>query len=139
MGAVDLAALDGAFSGMTVNLPGVPSILLVDDEPLLLAMASEILSEEGYAVTSCASAEEALALVATGYRPDMVVTDQSMPGISGSVLATRLRDEAGISAIVIASGQEDSGSHGFATLFKPFRASELIAKVHEMAPMPTPG
>ena len=123
---------------MTQIPPGTPTILLVDDEPLILMMAAEILVDAGYDVTPCASAEQALALVADGYRPDILVTDQSMPGISGLELAQRLSRDAGVSAVLIATGGGGVENHGFPTLTKPFREADLIHHIRAIAPPRAP-
>ena len=63
-------------------------LLLVDDEPAVLSVCSELLSVLGYEVTAVADAHAALALVAdTPERFDAMVTDQSMPRMSGVELA----------------------------------------------------
>ena len=66
-------------------------LLLVDDEPDVLNLIQSILSEGGYQVVVATSAD--LAIQAFGrmpQRPDLVLTDVVMPGISGPMLIDRL-------------------------------------------------
>ena len=70
---------------------GHEAVLLVDDEAVLLDVGEQILNSLGYRVTAISSAVEALALF--GKSPasfDLVVTDQTMPQLTGYELAQRL-------------------------------------------------
>jgi len=58
-------------------------VLLIDDAPFFRNMLAPVLKAAGYAVTSAASAKEALALFEDGARFDIVVTDLDMPGMDG--------------------------------------------------------
>ncbi|WP_333872879.1 ANTAR domain-containing response regulator [Methylobacter sp.] len=66
------------------------SLLLVDDERLVLATVAQGLSRAGYNVNTAESVDEAEALLAGGERPDLAILDVSMPGRSGLELAERL-------------------------------------------------
>lgn len=66
------------------------SLLLVDDERLVLATLAQGLSRAGYAVSTAESVDEAEALLASGERPDLAILDVNMPGRSGLELAERL-------------------------------------------------
>jgi len=66
---------------------GSERILVVDDEPALRAVFSESLGDLGYQVSSCANGQEALSAIRTASVPfDLVVTDQTMPGMTGTEL-----------------------------------------------------
>jgi CheY-like chemotaxis protein len=88
-------AADGQVESVTVSEPPGDSpaprhgrLLLVDDEPAVLSVCKELLVVLGYEVTAVADAHEALQLVAEGpERFDGVVTDQSMPKMTGVELA----------------------------------------------------
>jgi two-component system, response regulator PdtaR len=69
-----------------------PSVLVVDDEPLIRMMAAEILAGAGYAVAEAATADEALRMVEREpHRFSHVFTDVQMPGaIDGLMLAHML-------------------------------------------------
>jgi CheY-like chemotaxis protein len=66
------------------------SILLVDDEPDLLAAWHLILSEEGYHVCRAQNGLDALGCL-TQHRPDLVITDWLMPLMNGAELCRRMR------------------------------------------------
>ncbi|MDA8140403.1 MAG: ATP-binding protein [Desulfobacteraceae bacterium] len=70
---------------------GSEHILLVDDEPALVTMASQMLERLGYRVTSRANPSEALALFQENASQfDLVLTDLTMPHLPGNKLATEL-------------------------------------------------
>jgi CheY-like chemotaxis protein len=57
-------------------------VLVVDDEPSVADVCREFLSSEGYQVTVAASGEEALRVIPT-LAPDVILTDITLPGVSG--------------------------------------------------------
>ncbi|NOU33396.1 MAG: response regulator, partial [Polyangiaceae bacterium] len=65
-------------------------VLVVDDEPVNLRVLGAILVRRGYRVTEARSAEEALT-AARAARPDLLLSDASMPGMSGPALVRELR------------------------------------------------
>lgn len=67
-----------------------PSLFLIDDDRLVLAILTQGLSLAGYQVSSAESVDEAEASLASGERPDLVILDVSMPGRNGLELAERL-------------------------------------------------
>ncbi len=75
---------------MKTPLPSI-KVLFVDDEPALQALGEDLLGEEGYDVVCASSAREALELFEQhGQLVDLVVTDESMPGMTGIELAQQL-------------------------------------------------
>jgi PAS domain S-box-containing protein len=71
---------------------GNETILLVDDEVMIIELAEQILGELGYEVTSTNSGREALAMVTNEpERFDLVITDQTMPEITGQQLAQKIK------------------------------------------------
>lgn len=104
-------------------------ILYVEDNLELRETISMIMEGDGHAVTSCSTAEGALVLDAQ--QPyDLVVSDASLPGISGTELARRLLAVDPQRWVVLCSGYE-LGSYPSAwgpnvrTLLKPFELEEL--------------
>lgn len=80
-------------------------VLFVDDEEMLVVLGVHILQLLGYRVTGCASPQEALALFAGDPgRYAAVLSDLSMPQLSGFELATRLRAIREDVPIVVMSG-----------------------------------
>jgi len=69
-----------------------PTLMLVDDDRLVLATLSATLRDSGYEVLAVESAEEAQALLAGGTRPDLAILDIRMGGMDGLTLAARLRE-----------------------------------------------
>jgi PAS domain S-box-containing protein len=110
------------------------TVLLVDDEDLVRASTSDMLAELGYAVIEAASAEEALQLVREGLKPDMLVTDHLMPGMTGIELARNMRGrEPGLPVLLISGYAEDEGiGPDIPRLTKPFRRAELSASLAEL-------
>jgi two-component system phosphate regulon response regulator PhoB len=77
-----------------------PVILYVDDEPDLLTILRLFLCAQGFEVIPAVNALEALQLV-TQRRPDLIITDSSMPGMSGLELCRTLRARADTRSIPI--------------------------------------
>ena len=87
-------------------------MLIVDDEPEIVDLLQEVLTEAGYDVRSVFTSDEALA-VALGFRPHVVLLDLRMPGMSGDQVLRALR-ERGIQAPVIAiSARPELAGLGF--------------------------
>ncbi len=87
-------------------------MLIVDDEPEIVDLLQEVLTEAGYDVRSVFTSDEALA-VALGFRPHVVLLDLRMPGMSGDRVLHALR-ERGIQAPVIAiSARPELAGPGF--------------------------
>ena len=102
---------------------------------------AEMLAELGFDVVEAASAEEAVKLVGGGLRPQLIVADHLMPGMTGADLARLLRGHCPHSAFLLVSGY--AGAEGAAPdlpyLTKPFRKAELeaaIASVTGAVPQP---
>lgn len=118
-----------------VALAGAGIALLVDDEELVRASTADMLSDLGYSVTEAICAEEALRLIDEGLAPDLVVTDHLMPGMSGTELATVLKDRRPATKVLIVSGYaEDEGiAADLPRLTKPFLQAELAVKLAAFA------
>ncbi|GAA4017881.1 hypothetical protein GCM10022280_16520 [Sphingomonas swuensis] len=106
---------------------GAGLALLVDDEELVRASTASMLVDLGYDVVEASSGEEAVARVQDGAVPDILVTDQLMPGLSGTDLAVRLTSAFPSMHVLVVSGYADldSLSPSFPHLSKPFRQAEL--------------
>jgi DNA-binding response OmpR family regulator len=67
-------------------------IMVVDDEESLLELVSAVLEEAGYDAITASNGEEALAKLKTE-KPDLVLLDMMMPGMSGREVCTRIRSD----------------------------------------------
>ena len=123
-----------ASDGPESSSKGIGTALLVDDEELVRASTASMLADLGFNVVEAESGEEALSLIKNGLIPDLLVTDQLMPGLSGTDLAVRLRGERPELPVLIVSGYADldSLSPGFPHLSKPFRQAELSAAMEKL-------
>jgi DNA-binding NtrC family response regulator len=116
---------------------GNETILLVEDEELVRALASRVLERAGFTVLVAASAAEALALSAEHIgRIDLLVTDVIMPRVLGPELALLLNRERPGLGVLFTSGYTAGGSGVTAAippdarfLDKPFSPSDLVAAV----------
>jgi CheY-like chemotaxis protein len=78
----------GAVAGARVCRGGTERILFVDDEPMLVKMTKKLLTGLGYTVTALSDSLAALKfLTEKGGEVDLLVTDQTMPGMTGIELA----------------------------------------------------
>jgi len=120
-------------------LKGTETILLVDDEKMVLEVSKEILESLGYRVFAAGSGQEAIGVyMEKKGRIDLVILDMIMPGMSGGETFDRLREIHPGIAVLLSSGysvngqaQEilDRGCRGF--LQKPFTTEILSKKIRE--------
>ncbi|WP_416424863.1 PAS domain S-box protein [Pseudomonas sp. App30] len=104
------------------------SVLLVDDDPLILVSAEAMLEDLGCRVHTAASGEQALALLEQGSDGfDLLITDHMMPHMSGPQLAARaLTLCPGLQVLIVSGfGEVDSAATAFARLAKPFDQQSL--------------
>src|SRR5205814_7543535 len=92
---------------------GTETVLLVEDEPSLLNIASQTLREHGYSVISAPNGEVALASAGKhGGKIHLLVTDVVMPGMNGATLADSLKQTHPEVRVIFASGYtEDAIVH----------------------------
>jgi two-component system response regulator CpxR len=114
--------------------PGVPAILMVDDDVELCALVREYLGAHGFRVEAVHSGAEGLRR-ACGGGCDIVVLDVMLPGLDGFELLRQLRKRSDIPVIMLtARAAEADRVQGFAQgaddyLVKPFAAAELLGRV----------
>jgi PAS domain S-box-containing protein len=134
---VDLAAVraeDGARPG------GSETVLLVDDEVAIVVSAGEGLRRLGYTVETAANGPAALALFAAAPRRfDLVITDQTMPQMTGFELARRVLRLRSDTRIILCTGlaetvsREDARGVGIRDLVpKPFEMRDLAQAVRKV-------
>ncbi|HEU6449108.1 MAG TPA: ATP-binding protein [Verrucomicrobiae bacterium] len=120
---------NGASSGE--DLRGTETVLVVDDEAMLLTMAETILTEFGYKVLTANNGQKALTVLSRGEKVDLVVTDLVMPGMGGRELVERLRQLNPDAKILCTSGyvMPQDKQMNVPYLQKPFTALDLVARV----------
>ncbi|RWH72528.1 response regulator transcription factor [Mesorhizobium sp.] len=111
------------------------SILVVDDEPPIRKLLRVGLGSQGYAVSEASNAKAAIDLMQTE-RPDLVLLDLGLPGMTGLELLGKWRSEGLDIPIVILSSRTDEsgivaalelGADDYVT--KPFGMNELVARI----------
>jgi PAS domain S-box-containing protein len=122
-------------------LPGKERLLVVDDEPVIGDLLAQTLSEYGYQVTVRTGSVEALeTFCADPFDFDVVVTDQTMPQMTGIELASQIKQirpdtpvilMTGFSQTISAENFRTFGLDGF--LMKPVLVGPLTRFIREMA------
>jgi two-component system alkaline phosphatase synthesis response regulator PhoP len=110
------------------------TVLVVEDEPAIAAIARDYLQHAGYSVVTTADGIDALTLVRQ-QRPDLVVLDLGLQRLDGLDVARRLRREGSLPIIMLTARVSESdrligleiGADDYIT--KPFSQRELVARV----------
>jgi two-component system phosphate regulon response regulator PhoB len=117
-----------------------PRILVVEDEEALFALLEYNLGREGFEVRGIADGDEAMIAIEED-RPDLVILDWMLPGLSGIEICRRIRARAELRDMPVimltARGEEADRIRGLDTgaddyLTKPFSIPELIARVRAL-------
>jgi len=161
-GAIDLASVVDEGTTFTIWMPVAGSaappaeevvseaphgqgqvVMVVDDEPSLVALAEEMLAELGYEPVGFQSSVEALRTFAgEPQRFDLVLSDEMMPELTGTALAMEIRRLRGDIPIVIMSGYVDSGVAALArgagvsdVLRKPLKSRDIAEALARVLPV----
>lgn len=128
-----------------ISTKGFPRLLVVDDDPLNLAIFERILVAEQFDVYTCTSGKDALTLLDKG-RWDLVISDVMMPNMSGYELAQKIRQRFTISELPIllltARSQLEDIQIGFQCgvsdyVTKPVEKIELVTRVKALIDLKT--
>ena len=107
---------------------GPLTVLVVDDDALINLNTVDMVQDLGHAAVEAYSGAQALEILASGRRIDVLITDYAMPGMSGLVLANEARRLWPELQVLLATGYNDLPD-GEVTdlprLGKPLRADEL--------------
>jgi two-component system, OmpR family, alkaline phosphatase synthesis response regulator PhoP len=116
------------------TMTAMATILIVDDEPKIVALARDYLEHAGYAVLAAGDGPAALQAIRTR-RPDLVVLDLGLPGMDGLDVARTLRRESALPIVMLTARDDELdkvlglelGADDYLT--KPFSPRELVARV----------
>ena len=116
---------------------GSETVLVVEDEPLILGLACRVLRAQGYTVLGASGGEEALAIAAAHDGPiDLLLSDVVMPRLGGPALASRLAATRGTLRVLYMSGytegeivQQHVLRPGVHLIEKPFTPRQLVERV----------
>jgi CheY-like chemotaxis protein len=113
--------------------PGSGTVLVVDDEPLVVAFVEEALKKLGYKVLTAADGRQACEVYSShSHQIDMVLLDMVMPGTTGLEVCRRLREINSKVKVILSSGYSSgevvgearlAGAIGF--IGKPYSLEEL--------------
>jgi len=117
------------------------AVLLVDDEPEIRLLLGESLAGSGYTMTEAADADTALACLGSGLRPDLLITDLTMPGLDGlQLIEAARRLVPGLPAILLTGHPGDAAPDAqggpFALLRKPVDPRALAERVADLLARP---
>src|SRR6478672_2290563 len=115
-------------------IPGVPHVLVIEDDPAIRSALIRSLVERGHAVSSAADAMSGLR-EAIESRPDLVLLDLGLPDLDGAELLRMLRAVSQV-PVIVATARDDDGSIVSALdagaddyVLKPFQAGQLEARI----------
>jgi two-component system, cell cycle sensor histidine kinase and response regulator CckA len=115
----------------------VPTVLVVDDEPLVRNMVALMLEKDGFSVLTAGNGPDAIHLSRSHHgRIDLLVSDVRMPAMDGCTLASELQAEDPSLPVLLISGycenQPAESQHRFPLLPKPFSMATLLGKVRDL-------
>lgn len=122
------------------DLSGTETLLVVEDQDAVRAMAAQMLARQGYRVLEARNGVEALKVVAHATEPiSLVITDVVMPEMGGQALAEALRQRGSELKVLFMSGYTDraeslreASAYGYGLLEKPFTRQSLWQRVREV-------
>jgi signal transduction histidine kinase len=110
-------------------------ILVVDDDPLIGSATTAMLEDLGHIVIETTSGTRALEMLRSVPMIDLVVTDQAMPGMTGTQLSRLIRQSWPELPIILATGYADlpnGEDPGLPRLSKPYQQEELSAMITQV-------
>src|SRR5688572_204502 len=115
------------------------AVLIVDDNEDIREAMALVLRDAGYQVDAAPGGNEAFALLQRGFRPDVILLDLMMPGMSGWELHRELAEDGAlrtIPVIVVSAVAADSAAalKPMAHLQKPFTIDDLLGAVERVCP-----
>jgi len=122
------------------------AILMIEDDPDLRELLSQLLQDEGHQVTLAPDGPAALDMVAQGtLRPDLVLADYNLPGgLTGLQAAAKLREAVPGVPTIILTGDTSVGTlrgvaqQDFMQLNKPVKPDDLLRMIQDLLASPAP-
>ena len=108
------------------------TVLVVDDDPLVLDYATNVLQDCGYTVLAASNGPAALMLLRDHALIDLLFTDVVMPGLDGVELARRALQQSPGLKVLFTSGYAADVIPAGRLLKKPYRPRQLTGEVSEM-------
>jgi CheY-like chemotaxis protein len=115
------------------------SVIVVDDQPDVLELTCELFKTLGLNPIPAASAREALNALQRHEHVELMLTDVTMPGMSGVELARKARELQPGLKVILASGYSGPAHaaaggqlEGFAFLAKPYKLADLVRKLRDV-------
>ncbi|MEZ5889196.1 MAG: response regulator [Xanthobacteraceae bacterium] len=122
---------------------GEVTVLIVEDEPLVLDMISQELTDQGFAVLEADTAEAALSIIESGQTVDVLFTDIRLPGeMDGWRLAATVRESKPKLPVIYATGytvERNAQVPGSVFLKKPYRPSTIAETIRTLIASPNGG
>jgi two-component system NtrC family sensor kinase len=115
-----------------------PTVLVVDDEPLICMLASDGLRNAGFRTLEAHNGQQAIDLLEKGEQVDVVFSDVQMPGMDGFELQRWVRQHRPQTRVLLASGVENvkaaSGHMGVPRwlVFKPYNMVDLEQRIRDL-------
>jgi signal transduction histidine kinase len=111
------------------------TVLIVDDDTLVMTGTAAMILDLGHTAVEAHSGAEALALLGSGLKVDVVLTDHAMPSMTGLQLAESIHKKFPGLPIILATGYAelpvDPSTLGIARLAKPCTQLEIAAAIHQ--------
>ena len=116
------------------------TVLIVDDEPTIRMLVTDVLNDFGYGAIEAADGASALTVLQSGARVDLLVTDVGLPGgLNGRQVADAARSfRPGLKVLFITGYAENAAvgnghmDHGMKVLTKPFAMADLASRIRDM-------
>jgi CheY-like chemotaxis protein len=123
---------------VSMIVPSQLRILYVEDNPIVREVTTELLDQERRRIVALSTAEEALREF-KNHEYDVVITDVSLPAMSGLDLAKKILNIRPKAAIIVASGyfldlNLQAWGPNVRAIVKPFEAAEINALIAELCP-----
>jgi DNA-binding response OmpR family regulator len=116
-----------------------PKVLVVDDDPAILEICSDLLETEGYAVSIASNGQQALNLM-HGAPPSVVLMDIMMPVLDGITTCQRMKEDGALAGVpvVLMSARTNLSTHNqdlacaTALVAKPFDIDHLLSTIENL-------